>query len=283
MPWRWDVAERDHEIQNPTSAEKLRLLGDYLRLTPESRVLDLACGKAGPALILAGTYGCRISGVERLPAFADAARERVAAAGLGELIEVTTADAGEAAIERGAWDAVLCLGASFIWGTLAETAAALGPAVRPGGYLAIGEPYWRDWPLPAGIDSEGWTTLAGTTDRMSNAGFAVTGVIAASDGDWDRYESLHWRAVEEWLAENPEHPDAAAMREQGERSRSLYLGTHRELLGWAIFVGRAGGEPGRAVGWSSGTAPSQPARRTSTSDGGVIARPRPRGRAVRRS
>jgi len=25
---RWDVAERDHEIQNPTSAEKIRLLGD---------------------------------------------------------------------------------------------------------------------------------------------------------------------------------------------------------------------------------------------------------------
>jgi hypothetical protein len=32
MTWRWDVAERDHDIQNPTSAEKIRLLGEYLRL-----------------------------------------------------------------------------------------------------------------------------------------------------------------------------------------------------------------------------------------------------------
>ncbi len=37
----------------------------------------------------------------------------------------------ETPLEPGAWDAVLCLGASFIWGTLAETAAVLHPAVRP--------------------------------------------------------------------------------------------------------------------------------------------------------
>jgi SAM-dependent methyltransferase len=238
MPWRWDVAERDHEIQNPTSAEKIRLLGDYLRLTSDSRVLDLACGKAGPALILAGTYGCRISGVERMPEFADAARERIAAAGLDALIEITTADASASAIEPAAWDAVLCLGASFIWGTLAETAAVLHPAVRPGGFIAVGEPFWRRWPLPAGVDSEGWATLPETAARLAAAGFAVTGIIAASDDDWDRYESLHWRALEEWLAQNPGDPDAADMRDKHERSRSRYLGTERELLGWAIFVGR---------------------------------------------
>ena len=74
MPWRWEVAERDHEIQNPTSPAKIRLLGDYLRLSPESRVLDLACGKAGPAIVLAKTYGCRISGIELRSEFAEAGR-----------------------------------------------------------------------------------------------------------------------------------------------------------------------------------------------------------------
>jgi cyclopropane fatty-acyl-phospholipid synthase-like methyltransferase len=71
MTWPWEIVERDHELQNPTSQDKIRLLGDYLRLTSESRVLDIACGKGGPALILAETYGCRILGIELRPAFAE--------------------------------------------------------------------------------------------------------------------------------------------------------------------------------------------------------------------
>jgi hypothetical protein len=40
MFWPWVVAERDHEIQNPVNPEKIRLLGEYLRVTSESRVLE---------------------------------------------------------------------------------------------------------------------------------------------------------------------------------------------------------------------------------------------------
>jgi len=191
MPWRWDVAERDHEIQNPTSPEKIRLLGDYLRLTRESRVLDIACGKARPALVLASAYGCRIVGVERLPAFADEAQGRIAEAGLEALVEIETRDARELPLEPDGWHAAVCLGASFVWGTIAETAAALTPAVRRGGFVAVGEPYWRQWPLPDGVDSQGYVPLEETVTRLEQAGLALTGIIAASDDDWDRYESLH--------------------------------------------------------------------------------------------
>jgi hypothetical protein len=27
ISWPWEVVERDHELQNPTSAEKIRLVG----------------------------------------------------------------------------------------------------------------------------------------------------------------------------------------------------------------------------------------------------------------
>jgi hypothetical protein len=58
--------------------------------------------------------------------------------------------------------------------------------------------------------------------------------IAASEDDWDRYESLHWRAIEEWLAQHP----GEDFRAQHERHRGDYLRFQRALLGWAIFVGR---------------------------------------------
>jgi len=238
MFWPWEIIERDHEIQNPTSAEKIRLLGDYLRLTGESRILDVACGKGGPARILAAAYGCRISAIEIRPSFADEARKRAAATGLGSLIEVQTADASTLHIAPEAFDAALCIGAAFVWGTIAEAAAALRSSVPSGGFVAIGEPFWRQWPLPEAIAEEDFVSLDGTVARFEQAGFQITGVIASSEDDWDHYESLHWRAIVEWLAEDPEHPHAEEVRVAHDRFRNDYFRFKRALLGWAIFVGR---------------------------------------------
>jgi SAM-dependent methyltransferase len=238
MPWYYAVAERDHEIQNPTSAEKIALLGNYLRLRPEARVLDLACGKGGPAPLLASTFGCTVLGIERAPEFVEAARDRVAGVGVGDLVEIVEADAHAFPLEPEAWDAALCLGASFVWDDLAGTLAALTPTVRSGGHVVVGEPYWREWPLPRGIDDQGFVALRETAGQFESAGLALQGIIASSLDDWDRYESLHWRALEEWLDANPRDPDAGEIRELHERNRDNYLSFERELLGWAIFVAR---------------------------------------------
>jgi hypothetical protein len=92
--------------------------------------------------------------------------------------------------------------------------------------------------LPAGVAENGYVDLEGTVERFERSGVATTGLIAASDDDWDRYESRHWRAVEEWFAESPQHPDAEDIRARHELNRGEYIRTNRALLGWAIFVGR---------------------------------------------
>jgi hypothetical protein len=151
---------------------------------------------------------------------------------------VQTADASELEFEPEAWDAALCIGASFVWGTIADAAAALAPLVREGGSVAVGEPFWRQWPLPDGIEKEDFVDLHATVERFEEAGLALIGIIAASENDWDHYESLHWRAIEEWLAEHPDRSDAEDIRNQHARFRSDYVRFKRALLGWAIFVGR---------------------------------------------
>jgi SAM-dependent methyltransferase len=238
MPWFHAIAERDHEIQNPTHPEKIRLLGEQLRLGPESHVLDLACGKGGPALILAREFGCRITGVERASEFASVARQRVVAAGLSDRIEIVERDAVELELEPTHYDVAMCLGASFVWGGLAETLAALTPGTRADGHVVVGEPYWRRWPLPDGIDDDGFVTLAETAERFRAAGLAIETLIASSEDDWDRYESLHWRALEEWLAANPDDPEAPEIRRRHDKNRDDYLRWGRDLLGWAMFAAR---------------------------------------------
>jgi SAM-dependent methyltransferase len=238
VPWFYAVAERDHEVQNPTSPEKIRVLGERLRLDSESRVLDMACGKAGPATLLASTFGCSVVGVERSSEFATAARERVEQEGLTGRIEIVEGDAAAFPVEPGAFDAALCLGASFVWDGLDGTLAALVPAVRSGGHVAVGEPFWRTWPLPDNVDDLGYVPLPETAAKLERAGLALVSLIASSEDDWDCYESLHWRALEEWLATNPDAPDAPLIRERHEESRTAYLTYERALFGWAIFVGR---------------------------------------------
>ncbi len=237
MPWFFAVAERDHAVQNPTTPAKIRRLGEHMRLGADSRVLDIACGRAGPALILAQTFGCRIVGVERAPEFVAVARDRVGAAGLESLIEIVEQDARAFTVEHDAFDAALCLGASFIWDGLEGTLGALAPAVRRGGHVVVGEPFWRKWPLDEQTDDMGYTSLRGTTARFEAAGLSVVGLIASSEDDWDAYESLHWRALEEWLAENPGDADADEIRRRHEEFRDGYLRVEREFLGWAIVIG----------------------------------------------
>ena len=102
----------------------------------------MACGKGGPARILASTYGCRITGVELRAEFADAARSLADEAGLGSLIHVETADASTVQFDLESFDVALCLGASFVWGVIGDAAAALRPVVPVGGFVAMGsEPY----------------------------------------------------------------------------------------------------------------------------------------------
>lgn len=234
MTWYYAVAERDHDLQNPTSPEKIRRVGELLRLGPGSRVLDVACGMGGPAMLLAATFGCGIVGVERSPDFVAAGVERIAAAGLSDRIEIVEGDARAYPLQSAAWDAALCLGATFVFDDLAGTVAALTRTVKPGGFLAVGEPFWREWPLPRDVDDMGYVTLEETVARFTDGGLALTGLVASSLDDWDRYKSLHWRAVEEYLAEH----DDDEIRERHERARADYLRFERRLLDWGIFVGR---------------------------------------------
>ena len=241
MPWFHAVVESAHTIQNPSSKEKLLLLGERMELGPGSHVLDVASGQAGPAILLAGEYGCKVTCVERATEFHTVADRRVHQAGLGSLITLVHADAAGFPVGEERFDAAMCLGASFVWDGLAGTLAALTPAVRPGGFVAVGEPYWRTWPVPSHVDDdwrEPFTSLALTLQRFSNAGLVPVTLIDSSLDDWDTYETLKWRTGEAWLAEHPDDPEAQEIRSGLDQSRDRYVRWQRDLFGWAIFAGR---------------------------------------------
>lgn len=94
------------------TADQIIALARKAGVDSESHVLDVGCGCCGPAIHIARTLGCRITGVDLSESHLARARSNIEAAGLSERIELVQGDifqlAGtlpraDAAIGLGAW------------------------------------------------------------------------------------------------------------------------------------------------------------------------------------
>jgi len=71
---------------------KLRRVCDKLGLGPDDHVLEIGCGWGSFALVAAGEYGARVTGITISAEQAVLARERLAAAGLAQRVEILERD-----------------------------------------------------------------------------------------------------------------------------------------------------------------------------------------------
>ena len=123
------------------TANELRVFCEWLDLSGSSEVLEVASGSGGPALFMAETTGCRVTGVDihesGVAAGVEAARER----GLTERVQFVCADAREQLpFEDGTFDAVICVDAI---NHLFDRVAVLRDwhrVVRPGGRILFTDP-----------------------------------------------------------------------------------------------------------------------------------------------
>ncbi len=233
-----EIAEKNHRILNPFTETKLMLLGEIAGIRPGIRQLDLACGKAEMLSRWAQTYGITGVGVDISPVFLAAARVRAEELGVASSLTFVQADAGKYVPEPAAFEVVSCIGATWIGSGLAGTLALMKPALKPGGLLLVGEPYWTEEPPQAAVDAIGvsrdeFASLVGTLDRFEAAGVELVEMLLANPDDWDRYVAPQWKAVYEYLQA---HPDADDIRQVNAVSRRAHLEYQRRYLGWGVFV-----------------------------------------------
>lgn len=220
-------------------------------MRPGHRILDLACGKGELLATWAAAHGSAGVGVDLSEVFLTAARERAEALGVaGRLRFVHREAAGYLKAEEPRdYDIVSCLGATWIGGGLSGTITIMRPALSPDGILLVGEPFWMTEPPAAayqdlGLAPDEFTTLAGTAQRLAEAGLELLEMVLADQDSWDRYVASQWWTISDWLRRHPEHPDAGAMREFLASSRDAHLAYQRDCLGWGVFVTR----PARPAG-----------------------------------
>jgi cyclopropane-fatty-acyl-phospholipid synthase len=84
--------EREEMTLEEAQRAKLRRICEKLRLGPDDHVLEIGCGWGGFAIHAASEHGCRVTGLTISPSQAALARERVAAAGLSDRVEIVERD-----------------------------------------------------------------------------------------------------------------------------------------------------------------------------------------------
>jgi SAM-dependent methyltransferase len=248
-PWKYfDITHRDHVLCNPTSIAKTDELIGLLDLPQNPRILEIACGK-GEFLVrtverYGGPAGHGVSGVaiDLSPFCVRDVRDRLSRRAPAASIEVLEMD-GADYHPAPAFDLAVCMGASWTFGGHGATLRALRAAVRRGGQVLVGEPYFMRPPDPAylaaaGIRPDEFATHAANVQAGVDAALEPLLALASNGDDWDRYETLQWRASNRWAAEHPDDPDAAAVLERVERDRRTYLEWGRDTLGWALYLFR---------------------------------------------
>jgi SAM-dependent methyltransferase len=236
-----EIAESRHRILNPLSADKLSLIGRICTAAGPTKILDLCCGKGEMLCTWAAAHDVSGVGVDISEVFLTAAHERAAELEVGEQVSLVHADATTYVTEVAErFDLVSCIGATWIGNGLVGTLELMRPRMKPGGLIAVGEPYWIDQ-LPAGmsvlgIAEEDYASLADTHQRFEMAGFDLVEMVLSNADDWDRYVAAQWTAVDDWLRQNPDDPNAAALDEWIRAGQRSYLTVDRRYLGWGVFV-----------------------------------------------
>lgn len=244
--WKYfAVGHRDHKIINPMSEAKLDELIELLALRDDARILDIGCGKAEFLVRTARRWGCRGVGVDLSPPFVADARAKVEGAGLADSIEIVEADGKSYDGDPAAFDAAICMGASWIWGGLEGTLRALSAWARPDGLIVMGEPYWKCKPSPEHLaavemNEADFGTHRGNVETGLGLGLSLLHIVVSNDDDWDRYEGYQWRAAENWALANPDDPDLPELMAQIRSARDTYLRWGRDEFGWAIYLFRNG-------------------------------------------
>jgi 2-polyprenyl-3-methyl-5-hydroxy-6-metoxy-1,4-benzoquinol methylase len=222
--------QREKIIINPLLPESVTRLGQIMNLKPGQNVLDLACGKAGVSLPLVFAYNVKLTGIDLTPDFIHEAWARAEASGLYHLCNFKNEDASQfvAAIKK-RWDAVLMLGASFIWSGLTGTIEALSPLVIPDGHLVIGEPYYHQEAIRK--PEYPFMTKDETTAFLTKAGKVIE-ILDDGEEGWQAYYQPEVKALHQLRADNPKNKELLDFLDELSKGQAWEM----ENLGWAVWV-----------------------------------------------
>ena len=205
-------------------------------------MLDIGSGKGYLLRTWAERWRIEGTNLELNPTFVQEARTKAGAEGVAERVTFVEGPAVEFSPSP-TYDVVTCIGAPFAIGSFIEAVAWMKKALKPTGVLAIGdevllEPLPPDLMAREGIKVGEYRGFSETAAALADQGLNLTGLVAASPDDGDRYASGSWRQAHAFALEHENHPERAELLRLVDEGRASYLRWRRRYVGWAVFVAR---------------------------------------------
>jgi sarcosine/dimethylglycine N-methyltransferase len=174
-------------------------LVDLTQITASDRVLDAGTGIGGTARLIAAERGAHVTAVDLAPEYCEVARWLNDAVGLGDRIEVRTADVTELPFDAGSFDVVL---SQHVQMNIADKRSLYAEARRvlaPGGRLALwdvtsgpGGPLHLPVPWATSSDQSHLVSPDRLAELLREAGFATA--------HWDDLTEPAEKAMRQFLA-----------------------------------------------------------------------------------
>ena len=117
---------------------------NHMRLSKDTRILDLACGKGAVSVQIAEGLGVSVYGVDLIHDFIAYANRKANERNVRSLCRFACGDANETAATERDYDCVIFGAAGNILGNPQETLGKLIKTVKPGGYIILDEAYLPD-------------------------------------------------------------------------------------------------------------------------------------------
>ena len=235
------IAYEALEVCNPLRLEAIEDAIEAAGLAPGSRALDIGAGNGRISILLADRFGLAVEAVELDPAMAMLAAERIAAA---EPSIALHREPSWAVLGRSApYDLIVAIGTTepSAPGVRDPQAmlAGLARQVAEGGIILWGDLFWIGAPpeplrqiveMANTYEShEGWQAAARA------AGLVVRQAALSDNDSWAHYTATMDAAARAWLAENPDAPEATAVRVAADRVKAM-LEFGRPYLGFGLYL-----------------------------------------------
>lgn len=236
------IAHRCHLFHNPISENKMHKIICELQLPENAKVVDIGCGNGEILMRIAQEYKIHAQGVDICDATLQLAVKR--SEGMQNM-HFQQADAQEFVqnIAENSVDLVVCTGSSHALGGYESCLQTIIPLLKRHGQILFAEGYWKKKP-----DAEYLEYLQASENdyyfHWQNVEIAVKHNLTplyshtASEEDFDNYEWLYSRSIEDYALENPNDTDNGDMLKHIRLWRKNYLRYGRDTLGFALYLFR---------------------------------------------